>query len=191
MTAVFRDITLAWILAIGLGPLSAFGQNGPELEVLHEVTLDIDNDGTADRAALIRDAGSKTVDLYIYLAGGAAKLDLSRKPTLLKKDLADHNILRLEARKNSLKVIYGCGGCSNDYRITLTIMHRSDEFWIAGFTLDWDTRNGLGSCDFNFLTGKGFVTRGLTGREKPFKGPAGPIKLADWSYERRPAACDV
>lgn len=191
MAAAFRPVTLALILAIGLGSLSAFGQNRPELEVLHEVTLDLDKDGTADRAAIVRDAGSKTVDLYIYLAGGAEKLDLSQKPALLKKDLADDIVLGLEASKGSLKVIYGCGGCSNDDRITLTIVHRAREFWVAGFTRDWDTRNGSGRCDFNFLTGKGVIARGLKGRGKSFGGPPGPIKLSDWSHERRPAACDV
>ena len=82
-------------------------------------------------------------------------------------------------------------GCSNDTETSLTIIHRSGEFWVAGFTFNWDTRDyGIGGCDINFLAGKGVFSRGPNGRKKPIKARFAPIRLADWSDEKRPKACD-
>ena len=185
MKTAFQLAALAWIIALSTGSMSVLAENKPP-EVLNEVTLDIDNDGKMDRAVL---AGAA---LYVYLAAGDEKLDLSRKPAFLKKDLTSGLILGFEAKgKGSLIVKYGCGGCSNDYATTLTIVHRGGEFLLAGFTYDWDTRNdGIGSCDINFLAGKGVTSRGLGARSKPINAKFAPVKLADWSDDKRPKACD-
>lgn len=136
-----------------------------------------------------KDPNRAYVNLYIYLAIGPEPIDSSRPPTFFKKDLMVERILGLASKnKRSLVIKYGCGGCSNDYETTLTIAHIGGEFLVAGFTLAWDTRNGIGSCDINFLTGKGVVSRGLA-KSKPIKEKFAPIKLADWSVTTRPAGC--
>jgi hypothetical protein len=175
-----------------MAPISALAENKSSIEALNEITLDIDNDGKIDRALLVTNTESAGADLYVYLAVGDEELDLSRKPAFLKKDLVNGLILGFESRgKRSLIVKYGCGGCSNDHATTLTIVHRSGEFLLAGFTYDWDTRNeGIGGCDINFLTGKGVSSRGLGGKTKPIKTKFTPVRLTDWSDDKRPKACD-
>ncbi len=189
-TATWRGLVLA---IVALAPPPVFAVAGP-LDDLHEVALDIDNDGKMDRAALVRtpitDASTFISIQDIYSGLGDDKLDLTRKPTVLKQAIATNLVLALESRaKGSLIVSYGCGGCSNDWAATLTIAHRSGNFVVAGYTLDWDTRNGAGKCDVNFLTGKGTLQRG-SAKAKPLRGKFASIKLADWSEEKRPKACE-
>jgi hypothetical protein len=194
MKAAFRFAALPWIVALAIVPTSALAADKPGLEALDEITLDIDHDGRMDRAALVQAADNAQADLYIYLAAGNERLDLSREPTFLKKDITGGAISSLESNgKGSLMVRYGCGGCSNDNETTLTIISRGGEFLVAGFTFDWDTRYGAGSCDINFLTGKGFISEGAGITEqivKRFTGKFTPVKLADWSEDSRPEACD-
>jgi hypothetical protein len=170
-------------------PACALAENSLPLQSPYEVTLDIDHDGKMDRAVLAEDPASGNGDLSIYLAAGAAKPDYSRPPAILKKRLTTARILRFESSgKGSLIVMSGCGGCSNDYATTLTIVYRGGEFLIGGVAYDWDTRSGMGHCDVNFLTGKGVTSRGPT-KGKPFKAKITPVKLADWSPEKQPKAC--
>jgi hypothetical protein len=165
----------------------ALADDAPSPKILNEITLDIDHDGKPDRAALVQTADGTDADLYVYL--DSEKIDLARKPSILKKSLTTTRILRFESdAKGSLIVVSGCGGCSNDYATTLTIVVRGGQFWVGGVTYDWDTRTGTGSCDVNFLTGKGVRSRGLA-KGKPIKAKFAPIKLADWSEAKRPKAC--
>jgi hypothetical protein len=77
------------------------------------------------------------------------------------------------------------GGCSNDIETKLTIVHRNGEFWVAGFSYGWETRDwGTGSCDINFLTGKGIRSRELA-KSRPIEARFTRIKLADWSGEKQ------
>jgi hypothetical protein len=82
----------------------------------------------------------------------------------------------------------GCGGCSNDYATTLRIVYRGGKFLVGGVTYDWDTRSGIGSCDINFLTGNGVTSREL-GKSRLINAKFAPVKLGDWSEEKRPKAC--
>ncbi len=165
--------------------ISAVGASAANKEI-REVTLDIDNDGRMDRAVLVREPSNASADLAIYLAAGDEKLDPARKPDILKKDIANAIIVAFENNgKGSLILTYGCGGCSNDYATTLTIVHRRGTFWIGGYRYDWETRDSRGSCDINFLTGKGVAQRDL-GKNRPVAGKFAPVKLADWSDEKRP-----
>jgi hypothetical protein len=189
MKTAFRYVALPWIVALAIVPACAHADDKPPLKLPYEVVLDIDHDGKMDRAVLVDDPASGHADLYIYLAIGDEKLDLSRRPTFLKKNLTTARILRFESNgKGSLIVMSGCGGCSNDYATTLTIVHRRGALLVGGVTYDWDTRNGIGSCDINYLSGKGVASRG-TAKAKPIKGKFVPVKLADWSEEKRPQAC--
>ncbi len=192
MNTAFQHAVLPWIVALATVPMSALAENELSNEELYEITLDIDNEGKMDRAVLVRHPEGAQADLYIYLGAGDEKLDLSRKPSFLKKDLIEEGLISLESKgKGSLLVHYGCGGCSNDYETTLTIVHRGGEFLVAGFTFGWDTRNGVGSCDI--LTGKGVVSDGLGEEQqiKPIKEKFTPVKLADWSDDKFkfPKAC--
>jgi hypothetical protein len=166
----------------------ALADGAPSPKVLNEVTLDIDHDGKPDRAALAQTSDGADADLYVYL--GAETLDLSHKPSILKMGLTTARIIGFEGdAKGSLIVISGCGGCSNDYATALTIVYRGGQFWVGGVTYNWDTRTGTGSCDINFLTGKGVRSQGLA-KSKPIKAKFVPIKLADWSEAKRPKACN-
>ncbi len=167
----------------------ALGQDKPPLKPPYEVTLDIDHDGKTDRAVLVENPATGNGDLYIYLATGSEKLYPTRKPAIVKKTLTTARILRFESNnKGSLIVMSGCGGCSNDYATTLTIVHRGGAFLVGSVSYDWDTRSGVGSCSFDFLTGKGIRSRGLA-KGKPFTAKLAPVNLADWSDEKRPKAC--
>jgi hypothetical protein len=193
LVGVREETTMAAALlrAMGLATaLLAVSALAAPLDDVHEVTLDIDQDGRADRAALVRNKTSGDLDLYIYSGAGDAKLDISHKPTSFKTSLATGLVLAFEQRgKGSLIVTTGCGGCSNDWSITLTIAHRGGEFLVAGFTREWETRVSAGTCAVNFLTGRGTLTRNGA-KARPLAGKFVPIKLADWSSEKHPKACD-
>ena len=189
MKTAIRYAALSWIVALALVPAYARAQDKPPLKPPYEVTLDIDHDGKMDRAVLVEDPATGNGDLYIYLGTGAEKFDPTRKPAIVKKTLTAARILRFESDgKGSLIVMSGCGGCSNDYATTLTIVYRRDAFLVGGVSYDWDTRSGVGSCSFDFLTGKGIRSRGLA-KGKPFTAKLAPVNLADWSDEKRPKAC--
>jgi hypothetical protein len=174
---------LATFMAI---PIGARAEEEPAMKVIHEITLDIDHDGRTDRAALVKREVGTAADLLIYLAAGEQRLDLSRSPTVLKKGLANGHVMALERNaRGSLLVNFGCGGCSNDVETKLTIVHRHGDFWVAGFSYGWETRDwGSGSCDINFLTGKGVRSLELA-KSKPIQARFSRLRLADWSDERQ------
>jgi hypothetical protein len=189
-------LALACIAALAASPHFALAQDdddddGPTIEPVYDIAIDLDNDGKLDRVAVVQHQDSAGSDLYVYLGQGDEKLDLTRKPDLFKKDIATERVADLEpGGEGSLLLTYGCGGCSNDYETTLTIVYRGGKFLVAGFTQDWDTRDGIGSCDINFLTGQAVASRGLEDRstaERKFK----PVKLtlADWSEDDGAVAC--
>ena len=158
--------------------------------MLYAITLDLAHDGRLDRAAVVQDPDSTHAAFYIYLGAGTEQLDLARKPTFLKKDLTTDPVLGLASNgKGSLVVKYGRVGLgSNQYEMRLTISRRG-EFWVAGFTHDWDMRDGsIRSCDINYLSGKGVASHGL-GKRKTIKRKFAAVKLSDWSEEMGPQAC--
>lgn len=188
MTRAFLRV-LVWTIGVS-GSQLALAQSSQSIDGPFETRLDMNGDGNLDRAVLVLDPEVGLASLAIFMAAGAAELDPSRKPTFLKKDLPIAGIVSLEGNENgSLAITYGCGGCSNDFETTLTIIYRGNEFLVAGYAFDWDTRDGAGSCDINYLTGKGTLTQGVDGEAVAIKGEFKPEKLADWSDEKRPAAC--
>lgn len=194
MTAVVPLALRYLLVALAMAPAAARADDKPAFDVPREIALDIDGDGRMDRAVLVQRPDRVHSDLLITLAAGDDKHDPSRKPSILKADITTSRILAFESRgksprKQSLVIVSGCGGCSNDRRTTLTIVHRGGQFWVAGFAYAWDTRAGIGSCDINYLTGTGVMSRGLA-RDKPIKARFTPIRLADWSDRQRPKGCD-
>ena len=173
--------------ALAMVPTGASAEQAASPGERYEVVLDIDRDGRMDRAVLLRHPVGAAADLLIYLGAGPEALDPSCKPDIRKDDLAHGHVLQLGTNgKGSLTVQYGCGGCSNDYETTLTIVHRGGDFLVAGFSYHWETRdNGTGSCDINFLTGKGVRSQGLA-KAKPIRARFSPVRLADWSVDKQP-----
>lgn len=172
-------------------PLSAAAEDKPEPEPL-TITLDLDGDGKADRAVLVRnDPDALRADLSIYLGGGAEPIDPSRKPTILVESaIYGPNFFELGSSGSSLIVSGRCGGCSVDYDTTLTIVHRDGKLLVGGLTRSWETKGaGAGSCEIDFLTGKGTMSRGLAEETEPIRETIKPIDLADWSEGLIPAAC--
>jgi len=189
MNTALRCTTTAWLAAMAMVPFGALAQDKSTTEASRVITLDIDGDGKMDRAVLIQDATSGAADLYIYLAVGVGKLDILKKPDFLKPKITTARILQLESNSDGALVIAsGCGGCSNDFSTKLSIVFRDRYFLVGGVVYDWDTRNGRGSCEINYLTGKAAVSHG-GGKAKPIRGRFTPIKLADWSDHKRPKGC--
>ncbi len=188
MSTAFQRLVFIWGIAAALAPASAQAQ---PLPLPSEVTLDIDHDGIMDRAVLVDARAQGSADLAVYLGVGAGKLDPDRKPAIVKKNITTGHLLRFEGTaKGSLIVMSGCGGCSDDYETTLTIVYRGGRFLVGGVTYGWDTRTALGTCDVNFLIGTGLRSDGLGIPAKPIKGHFKPTKLADWSQDNRPKACN-
>jgi hypothetical protein len=193
MLSRYRHLVWLWIAVLAACPLAAVADDTALLGDRTEAILDIDGDGKLDRAVLTRHPDGGTVDIAIYLGGGAGKLDPSATPSFLRTDLADWRILGFERKgKGSLLITYGCGGCSNDFSTTLTVVYRRGEFLVGGVTYEWDTRYSVGRCDVNLLTGKGVLSFDLA-RDRAIKASKGrfaPIKLAEWTGEWRPEECD-
>ncbi|MCW6512962.1 FG-GAP repeat domain-containing protein [Lichenifustis flavocetrariae] len=190
MTFTIKAAVLYTLIATIMGPTGALADDLSPSKVVAEITLDIDRDGKMDRAMLVRNGESASVDLYIYLGTGDGPIDVSRKPTILKKNIASGAAAAIDGDGDgSLILSYGCGGCSNDSETKLRIVYRSGKVLIGRYTLDWDTRSGIGRCDINFLTGKGFVTHGLVGSETRIKVRSSPIALSVWSEDLTQKAC--
>ncbi|MGH6641977.1 MAG: hypothetical protein ACRED3_04695 [Bradyrhizobium sp.] len=186
MKAAFPWAALYLAAAVAMVPIGASAQEAASPGDRHEAMLDIDRDGRMDRAVLVRHPRGAAADLLIYLGAGSEALDLSRKPDIRKDDLAHGHVMRLETNsKGSLVIHYGCGGCSNDYETKLTIVFRGGDFFVAGFSYNWETREGVGSCDVNFLTGKGIQSRGLT-KATAIRSKFIAVKLVDWSVDNQP-----
>jgi hypothetical protein len=191
MTA-FRFARWAWLLVLVAIPIQVSAQPGRSLEVVREITLDINRDGRPDRAVLARNDDEGTyVDLTIYLGVDADKPDAARAPSIAKRRLASGHVHEMTGKGNgSLRVESRCGGCSNDDETSFSIVYRAGDFLIGGLSRSWELRDGsVGSCDVNYLTGKGVASIGLPARNKAIRTAFGPIRLADWSEGRIPRAC--
>jgi hypothetical protein len=165
-----------------------------------EITLDMDNDGQIDRAVITTNPDDGSADLSLYLAAGEGKLDPARKPDFVKKALTEERILGLESRGKGSLVITSCFGCgaSKSTEETLTVVYRRGKFLVGGYSRSWDwgeqkadgtVETTLGGCDINYLTGKATVSKDLEAG-RPIKGKFKPVPLKDWSYEKRPKACE-
>jgi hypothetical protein len=224
MKTLSRHAVLFLIAALAAFPAPAFGEK--KTEALYEVTLDIDKDGKADRAVLVLVGPGRTdfhplteeryglsagesVDLFVYLAAGDGKLDLSRQPSFLQKDIVDPErtswVQPLESENDGSLIVtsvYGWGA-RQSWGESLTIVYRGGEFLVAGYTKDWewsseirkadgewDVGTTIGGCEIDFLSGKGVQSEGLDGESEPIEGKFEPVRLADWSGGDLPDACD-
>lgn len=134
------------------------------------------------------------VDLYIYLGIGNEKLDLTRAPAFIVKDIVattrSNQIFPLDNRNGALIVSSAHNLFSGWAQEILTIVYRKGELWVGGYTMNYDLKSGArGECDINFLTGKGVASKGLA-KAKPIREHFAPIRLVDWPKRRRPDACE-
>ena len=180
-----------------------------ETKALFEIALDIDRDGKMDRAVLVGVEGNGSyspgkdwfmlgadtrVDLYVFLDAGDAPLDLSRQPSFLKKDIVvgerQNQIFPLESRNGSLIIKTAYNLHSNWAAETLAIVHRKGGFLVAGFSRSTDLKSGAqGSCEINFLTRKGVVSKGMDSKTRRLKQHFKPVRLAAWPAQATPKAC--
>lgn len=182
-------------------------------EALYEVVLDMNLNGVPDRAVyMLVGPGRKIsddppadyyilsdeerIDLAIYLDVGMQAVDLSAIPSILKADIFNGSptgwIYAPSAiGKGSLKLEAAYWpGSSHNYVESLIIVYRNGRFLVGGMEMDWETQNYIGSCQFNFLTGKAFRQDELDGRKIPLKGNFKAVPLAKWSGKTRPHMCD-
>lgn len=194
-----RSRLLPVILFTAALPMAEAAATPPS--VLFDLVLDLDGDGTLDRAALIENQDSEIAELDIYLGGGAVALDLALQSSFRKEKVIEGTAMKFEHKGKASLVITSCYGCgaNKSWEETLTIVHRKGVFMVAGFTRSWDWNSHLangtvetrmGGCDINFLTGRGEVTVGLDDI-RPVKRKFKPVKLADWSAENRPSECEL
>lgn len=80
LVRLLQTAAVCWVITAVMTPTGALAENNPSFKPLHEIALDIDHDAKSDRAVLVEDPASGAADLYIYLAIGSGKVDLSRKP---------------------------------------------------------------------------------------------------------------
>jgi hypothetical protein len=187
---MFKKIPALVFLVLAL---PAYAQTPGFERVLSAVTLSFQESGSTDRAVLV-DNQNAGADLYVYFAVDDAKPDTPLKPALVKKNAAWSGLMwgtrpSLQVSdKGSLLIKsanYGVGRSRWDQ--TLTVVYRNKEFVVAGLTyLSFDTLDPKigGSCDLNFLTGKGL----RNGKPVETKFPV--TKLADWSDEKLPKECN-
>jgi hypothetical protein len=181
--------------------------------VLFDVTFDMDQSGTQDRAVLVLAGTGQAVpddaarevytlgqgeqaDLLIYLDAGDGALDLTRPPTFRKdnlihgEDLAFVMPLAVSA-KGSLNVV-SSNGFGNTFNTTetLTIVYRGGAFLVAGWAQDfYNSRDEKSShCSVNYLAGKA-VKRVNDGKDVRLKGVFKATGLKDWTLATRPAVC--
>jgi hypothetical protein len=206
-------ISLIWccLVLFGLAPVA---QAGTKREALFDVTLDMDADGTLDRAVLIlvgpgRDKAwdlsrgnyplttDETVDLAIYLGAGDAAVDINKTPTILKQNIADREYAGWVqspevVNTRSLKVGWNYQpGSTSDLDERLTIVWRKGKFLVVGLDVYWENHGQNGNCQLNLATGQGSKAKGEFPAPKPtFKAKVKPIPLEKWSAKTWPTQCD-
>lgn len=179
------------------GPAHAQDQSSPS--ILFEIKFDIDGDGRMDRAALVENAAGGSTDLYLYMPVGEGSAP-AHKPSLIKEVITEGQPKGIESDSPGTLTVTSCSGCGamKSWAETLTIVYRDGAFMVARYARDWDWNSHqadgsvatiIGSCDIDFLSGKGIASTDLDDGA-PVDAKFAPVKLADWSYDNRPAVCE-
>jgi len=193
--SIARSLSFATALAFAS---AAFAQTPSPEHVLSSVTLSFGDTGDADRAVLVEN-GDAGADLYIFLAppgplDDAGKRAPPAKPVLLKTNAAWNGqlwgtrpTLEVSGKGSLLIKSENTGIGRSHWEQTLTVVYRNKEFVVAGLTYAaYDTLDpkANGSCDLNFLSGKG------KRNGKPVDLKTAAPKLADWSNDKLPKECE-
>jgi hypothetical protein len=183
---------LAHLAAFLLTAVPAAAQT-PGLErVLSATTLYLSDGGGYDLALLV-DNLDDGADLYVYSGLERNALSAGAKPSFVKKNAAWTGAMAgtrpslAVNDKGSLLVNSENDSVGRDrWSQTLTVVRRNGALTVAGLTYsarDTLDPNAGGSCDLNFLAGKG------TRNGKKVEIKAQTIPLADWSDEKLPKEC--
>jgi hypothetical protein len=150
----------------------------------HELEIDLNGDGAMERAVL--EQGPDGLDLSISLSkNGEAAV-----PDFVRKALGEGVVSGL-AKGNSgeLLLAYGCGGCRDDTTSVLSINLKDNEFVVSRYQLDWETREGSGTCVIDYAGNKGELTIDVEDKTTDLKGPFKMKKLSDWDEITQNEAC--
>jgi hypothetical protein len=140
----------------------------------------------------------ESVDLFIYLGFGNQKTDLSVEPSFAKRGIVSSETiepLEVNARGSLVVKRSWHRGLGNDSEDRISITYRDGAFIVAGFSRTWeihgrsiDNEPDAGSCDINYLSGVGAFAAEAS-NEKLLWKKFEPIKLANWSDDEIPRAC--
>jgi hypothetical protein len=207
LMAVTQLAAIACMTALATVAPRMRAQAEPASQVLSQVTLDIDHDGTLDRAVLSAPAGTASpsagnsymigpdarIDLSIYWGAGRETQGRRRNPAFIKKDIVagahSNQIFPLATHDGSLVVRSAYNLFSNWAPETLIIVYRNGGFFVAGFARSYDLKNGdQGGCDIDFITGKGVASKD-GGKARLITKKFKLLRLADWPPATLPKAC--
>lgn len=156
--------------------------------VLSAVTVDLNEDGTMDRAILSLSPGKEDADLYIILSVTEANPQFYEKKGIVWAGTMWGTLPSLKVNQRGSIVVesenVGIGRFK--WNQSMTIVLRQNQLLVGGFSYNYfdgiDPEKG-GSCDLNLLAGKG-VRNGKALNQK-FR----PEPLTTWSDNKVPAPC--
>lgn len=160
---MFKKLLVAGLISLSLSvPCMAAEVSVNPADVFSAITLDMNNDGSPDRAVLVKSKDDAAVDLLIYLGGSEAnafKLALN-KPQIAWTGAMWGTLPSLATNnKDSLVINSENSAIGRDrWSQKLTVVYRNNQFIVAGYTTEsYDTLDpkAAKSCDINLLTGKG------------------------------------
>jgi hypothetical protein len=210
MAKLLKVISMLTVFWLG----AAMAEAGEVRRALYDISLDMDGNGTPERAVLVLNnpfddglnhpargiymlAETERIDLYIYMNAGAAPVDISKPPQFRKENIVDRErfgwVGRLERNgQQSLKLYTSYApGSTATFDETLIIAYRKGRFIVAGIEAYWEGGGRNGNCQYNFLTSTGFSAPGEFADNKTFiKAKVKPMDLSTWSPATRSTVCD-
>ncbi|ESQ89809.1 hypothetical protein ABAC460_10935 [Asticcacaulis sp. AC460] len=173
------------LLTVPTATLAQPATVAPE-SVISTITADWNEDGGFDRAVLVQSQDS--VDLIVYMSDGDTMKPAAFAPGLVWSGSMWGTQPSLQlSPAGGLQVVSGNDAIGRSrWQQTLTLAWRNNQMVVAGVTtVSRDTLDleAGGTCDVNFLTGKG------TAMGKPVKVAAGGIAVADWTDDKVPVNC--
>ncbi len=182
------------MLMLGLAATPAAPSQIDAAKVIAATTGSFSNDGTMTRAVLIEDKDNDAADLAIY----AANVGDDYVQVAFAHDIAFSGAMfgtqpELRTTKTGALQVYSenTGVGRDKWERTLTLAFRDGHYVVAGLTLSaWDGLDpkGGGTCDVNYLTGKG-TANPTRGGHTAVKVAAGGIPVEKWSEDSVPADC--